>query len=1175
MLTLPFDSFFSKNFLNQTYGQFIKAHILNQPELSDDELMHILRKSQPTLDLVKLREILNTKIRCNAGITPCLLQDDGSLLFVGAHSQRKGDNARGVLVSATGLIEAQDATLMDGALRELHEELGYPLYTACKDQMQLSLAELHAGPGNTVAEIAANLNDFINKRKRSISFHANILVPVHGTQEEQQQLLIDSHHYLQKVAKAYPAAVKICYEHPKDQPYSTEDYALIKLHSQELLNTLQPPLSTQITVLLEQLDKEASAAHLVALAHILLEFSENDQVILVTAPELSRMATEARHNPNAKAIKGLDEQGQEHSFYQPALESMDLLLTHFKATLRDTTRKLSPSLMQFLKFMMQQFDKASLFDIKPSKNSLYRPNNYFTRQGESIQMKKLNILQDMLYANLTVNPRALGLEGISSIALGHIYEEFAKDPTSRMPKNIIPSHVNAAETWNPVHFMRIPVGSLLFKYLRPKGWLGEYATNEIHFKPSELGIADQISDPNDATKLMDRVHAQLVVIEELPSPVAVSKASAVMDFWSQTGRKVWCDGGGTQIFMPMNAKDKNRCLAIVKPEPGDFNYHQMDKLIEIAQQNNVEFLTKQELLDRGIDIKPLNTNFTPLDIPPEQQLQLAHQAYYLGDYHMAIKALRSYVELTGLTAYQKLSAQVVLGGLYVISGNYDEAQQHLTAFIQNAERISDKSPHHTYLQLLANIHLARAQVIPDLAINQLRECFAFLEKHKRNKEIVQHLSALKQVLHLEMGIAYNKLGREFSNCQDYDDFDSKGDPVKIKKEDSVLALKSLHQADYTQAAPIEGLIFLLERASAKTRLRQTTEALEDLVLAEKQLGYCYEIFNNALTHGAFKNLETELRLLSLSIRLGLGLNLSLAKKYKAIIPAPYQTIDPTLMIKELGVDLDKLTAMEVTTLFKRWIGPNANNLFVEGWYYTADDAKNKDKGGNLLALYRKYIPFDLSAILQKLEDNQIRELNLAFLGLAAPAGISDQDFARLCTALAKNSSLEKLFLRKCSDKFTGTPGQESRLNQLFKALNLAQTNGQQLSYLSYSGVRFTLTSEYEDCLAYLESNKSLKVLDLSWYDWKDKSYLKRLGACVGAHPNLRTVLNGINNHPEAGEIFYQACHRSEPLAHVITFDGTMDPQTQQNAITNREWLAKLQDELNSNQRNKTVSFSRM
>ncbi|KTD65444.1 hypothetical protein [Legionella shakespearei] len=1175
MFTLPFDSFFSKDFLNQTYGQFIKAHILNHPELTDDELLHILQQSQPTLDPLKLQELLNTKIRCNAGITPCLLQDDGTLLFAGAHSQRKGDNARGVLVSATGLIEDQDVTLMDGALRELHEELGYPLYAACKDQMQLALAELHAGPGRTVAEVAANLNAFINKEKRSISFHANIIVPVYGSQEEQQQLLIDSNNYLQKVAKAYAAAVSICYEHPKDQPYSTEDYALIRNHAEELLNTVQPPLSTQIAALLQQLNQEENAAHLVALAHTLLEFSENDRIILITAPELKRMAAEARRNPKAKLIRGLDEEGQEHSFYQPALESMDSLLTTFKTTLKDTSRILTTTFMQFIKLMMQQFDAGNLFNINPSKNSLYRPNNYFTRQGESIQMKKINFLQDMLYANLMVNPRALGLEGIASIALGQIYEEFAKDPTSRMPKNIIPSHVNAAETWNPVHFMRIPVGSLLFKYLRPKGWLGEYATNEIHFKPSELGIADQISDPNDATKLMDRVHAQLVVIDELPSPVAVSKASAVMDFWSQTGRKVWCDGGGTQIFMPMNAKDKNRCLAILKPEPGDFNYHQMDKLIEIAQQNNVQFLTKQELLARGIDIKPLDTNFTPLDIPAEQQLQLAHQAYYLGDYHMAIKALRSYVELNGLTAYQKLSAQVVLGGLYVISGNYEEAQLHLTAFIQNAERISDKSPLHTYLQLLANIHLARAQVIPDLAINQLRECFAFIEKHKRNKEIAQHLSALKQVLHLEMGIAYNKSGRQFSNCQDYDDFDAQGDPVKTKKEDSLLALNYLHKADYTQAAPIEGLIFLLERASAKTRLRQTTEALEDLALAEKQLGYCYDIFNSALTHGAFKNLETELKLLSLSIRLGVGLNLSLAKKYKTPIPAQYQSIDPVLMIKELGLDLDKLTAMEVTTLFKRWIGPNANNLFIEGWYYTADDAKNQDKGGNLLALYRKYIPFDLSAILQKLEDNQIKELNLAFLGLPAPAGISDQDFAKLCTALAKNSSLEKLFLRKCSDKFTGAPGQESRLNQLFKALNQAQANGQQLSYLSYSGVRFTLASEYEDCLNYLENNKSLKVLDLSWYDWKDKACLKRLGACIGAHPNLRTVLNGINNHPEAGEIFYQECHRSEHLAHVMTFDGTMDPQTQQNAITNREWLMKLQDELKSNQRSKMVSFSRM
>ncbi len=1169
MLDLPFDVFFSKDFLQQTYGQFIKTHILNQPELTDDELMNILRKSQPELDLVKLKELLNKKIRCNAGITPCLLQDDGALLFAGAHSQRKGDNARGVLVSATGVIEDQDATLMDGALRELHEELGYPFYTACKDQVLLSVAELHAGPGNTIEEIAANLNNFINQKKRSISFHANIIIPIYGSQEKQQQLIMDSNSYLQKTAKAYEAAVRICYEHPEDQPYSTEDYTLIRQYAQELLKTVQPPLSTQIETLL---NKEENAEHLFALAHILIEFSENDHIILFTAPELKRMGTEARRNPKTKTIKGFDEQGHEHLFYQPALESLNSLLNNFKVTLRDKSRMISSTLMQFLKLMMRQFDKGNLFDIKPSQDSLYRPNHYFTRQGESIQTKKIQFLEDLLFANLMVNPRALGLEGIEAIALGKIYEDFAKDPTSRMQKNKIPSHVNAAETRKPIHFMRIPVGSRIFKYLRPKGWLGEYATDEIHFKPSELGIADQISDPNDPTQSIDRVHAELIVIDELSSPVAVSIASPVTDFWSQTGKKVWCDGGGTQIFMPMNTKDKSRCLAIVKPEPGDFNYHQIDQLVEIAQQNNVQLLTKQELLDRGINIRPLDTKFTSLEITPEQQLQLAHQAYYLGEYHMAIKALRSYVELTGLTAYQKLSAQVVLGGLYVISGNYEEAQLYLTSFIQNAKKISDKSALHTYLQLLANIHLARAQVIPEFAINQLRECFSFIEKHSDNKVITQRLSSLKQVLHLEMAIAYNKLGRQFSNCQDYDDFDAQGDPVTIKKEDSLQALNCLHQVNYTQFAPIEGLIVLLERTSAKTRLRQTTEALEDLALAETQIKYCYDIFDNALSHGAFKNLETELKLLSLNIRLGLGLNLSLAKKYNATIPAQYQTVDPALLIKELEIDLDKLTAMEVTTLFKRWIGPNANNLFLEGWHYTNNDAHN---GGNLLALYRKYIPFDLPAILQKLEDNEIKELNLAFLGLASPAGISDQEFAQLCTALAKNKSLERLFLRKCSDKFTGTKDQQSRLNQLFKALNKAQKNGQILSYLSYSGVRFTLESEYEDCLNYLENNQSLKALDLSWYDWKEKSYLKRLATCIGAHPNLRTVLNGINNHPEAGKIFYQECHNSEHLAHIMTFDGTMDPETQQNAIANREWLITLQEELKLNQRNKTVTFSLM
>lgn len=1167
MNPISFEALNNPAFLKQSYADFIKVHILNQPQMTEDELVDAIYRAEPTLDPEQLRKHLQATIRCNAGITPCLLKENHQLAFIAGHSQRQGRGARGVLVSATGLVEPEDKTLMSSALRELHEELGYPLYAACQTQTQQAIAEIHSGLGDNLQQVAANLAAFIKGEKRSISIHTNILIPLGGDAAEQATLIAASNAYLQGLHAAYQPAVKIRYEHEKNTPYTQDDYDAIIKATAEILPWLKSPLLEQVQGQYDLLMQEQSEKHLTDLAKILIEITENDQIVTVAGAELKRLLDESQKHPEKPHIEGFDTQNKTWSFFQPALAS----LAHLPENLPDLARDQQHegiarpfiALYQGL-FKLYNSGIELAFRIIPVSRRLFRSIKYYQR-GEAIQFKKHQIMEELLYASLFNFPHSIGLEGLSGIALGALYEDFAKKPGSRLPRDIIPSHVNAAETWNPINFVQIPVGTILYKYLRPKGWLGEYATINRAFKPSELGIADQISNPDKPEELMDRIHAELAVIAPLPSQAAMSTASAVKDFWSQVGREVWCEGGGTQLYMPMTAADKTRCLAIIKPEPGDFNYHQLAQIEEIAKQNNVQFLTRKEIEARNITLKPLNTEFAEIDAAPEALLAMAYQAYHSGEFQIAIKALSTYLSKSGLTEYQVLSASVLLGSLYVQTGHYQQAQLHLQNFIATEKGLDDKTPMHQYLILMGMIHLSRAQIVPEHAINQLNECLQFMKTHQTNPEIAQRSRALRQLIHLEFGLAYNKLARQVSICQDYDDFDDVGDPVKDKHEQATNALKYLTQVDEKLLPPLERLICLLEKASALTQRHLSTEALIELARAKDLLIECQNGFDEAIQKEGYKNLKLELNLLSASIDMGIGINLSRARKYKKPVPTVFSELDPVEHIKTLETRLDGFISVEVSTLFKRWVGPNANNLFVEGWHYTANDEKNPDKGGNLLALYRKYIPLDLPAICEKLRDNQLTELNLAFLGLAPPAGINDDDFGKLCAALAQNTSLKKLFLRKCCDKMTLAEGQTGRLEQLFTALKTAQSHGQALQYLSYSGARFSSRGDYTQCMDFLAANKSLRVLDLSWYDWSNTEDLARLATILGKHPSLRTLSNGINNHRGAGlafcTAFYEAWYEKKTLKHICTYDGVLDKTKQPNAVINRNWMLILKDEL--------------
>lgn len=157
---------------------------------------------------------------------------------------------------------------------------------------------------------------------------------------------------------------------------------------------------------------------------------------------------------------------------------------------------------------------------------------------------------------------------------------------------------------------------------------------------------------------------------------------------------------------------------------------------------------------------------------------------------------------------------------------------------------------------------------------------------------------------------------------------------------------------------------------------------------------------------------------------------------------------------------------------------------------------------------------DIRKIIKDLEENAISQLDLAYLGMPLPVGITDKDFERLCEALSKNTSLTALFLRKFSDK-TSTI---QRATLLFKALNRAQLAGQQLNYLSYSGSRFEGEDDKKTCLEFLTNNQSLRILQPSLYDWKEPDLMQEFADGIRYHPHLITLLTGLVTCKGAGEM---------------------------------------------------------
>lgn len=1102
----------SLSFVQSTYGDVIRQDILHDANCSDEALCQLLAQHCPELDQTKLKALLKQRIRSNAGIFSICITPQSAYVLCGV-SQR---SERGVLVNAMGNIEAQDATLLDGALRELEEEAGYAVAQAFAPAVDNALFYLRNELGTTIEEVANHINEYFNKHRRSISYYGLILVPMHTSFQEIQTLLAISNQKLAINRSIYPLAVDFYFKN------SPSDVDFIDL-AQRLMPCLSPETQIKLSALVNDHRLQNNTESLRALVYYLIDLTENEKLVLVDLKHVSALSLSAEV-ADSSLIKSHDIENQTYDFFVPAIKDFNRL-----------TQSVGLDVKQF--YPNKPHSVAQLINANREKGKLFRksPITPISRHAPLI-------IDSLLFANEWGNPRSLSWEGQKQVALGSIYHQFTHEVGTRLTQAEIPSHVAAAVTSATVNLMDIRPGTLLHQYVRPDGWVGDYYTADEQTDLKMLGISELVSDPNNPGQRVDRIKVTSVITGDQPIHAAITIANEVHDHWSIEGETVYCGGGSKQIYMPLTSSQKQGTLLIVLPD----DPVQQEQVKKIAQKNSLPAITQQELIAQNIVIQPL-TDLNQLSAEPDELQQLAYDAWTIGRYQIACTALEQYIKLSGIHLDHIAKAKCVLGCLYALSGKSADAEQMRLSYEQDIS--GSNYDVHKKLLFLMELHLARNYIIPEQAIDKLNQCLSMNASAK-----------YQAVLNLELAMQHNRLAALYSDEVTYHDFDQNGHQIDDKYHNAITALSYLSAIDINQLPPQEKIVALLEQAFANHRLKHYQVALE-------ALGEAQNVLTTEMQHDYPQAMQNELELQRINIHLGIGLCLARLSGTNQTIPNHFSQINPVAYLMDLTEELKSFPPMKVAWLFKRWVGPNANNLFIQGWY--GYQPKDKNQGANLISVYRKYIPIDIRKIIKDLEENTISQLDLAYLGMPLPAGVTDKDFERLCEALSKNTSLTALFLRKFSDK----AGTIHRAALLFEALNKAQLNGQKLSYLSYSGSRFECEEDKRACLEFLTNNQSLRILQPSLYDWKEPDLMQEFADRIRHHPHLTTLLTGLVTCKCAGEMLYYAGIESTTLKFIYPFPGKLNPVKDKDAIENITWLEQLSSDLETGKRKGNQGFS--
>lgn len=760
----------------------------------------------------------------------------------------------------------------------------------------------------------------------------------------------------------------------------------------------------------------------------------------------------------------------------------------------------------------------------------------------------------------------MGVLHIRQQLLASLYEKHSKLEGSFLSRREIISHVSAAETNRRIAFIDLEKGTVLYQWVRPGGWIGDYYAGGSDVTPSELGASPEVTDPLDETRTVPRVQLEFVVARVDKLSAAVTTAKAVVDTWSVKNVPVPTEGGAEQYYAPIVAAGKQGALVLVKPEGA--SPEQLFALEAIAEKNSLRFLSRQEIGDRyhvsrfvrayqrtslpassGIASSPLSAI--------DQQTKFLN-ATLEGHYHEAIEMLENLLMTTPDQASLEI-LKATLGALYGAVGRLADAKEHLESFISYYENSQDPNfiAAHQHLYFYAKYHLGLSLLNPEESIaclSQLAEEMQGESLHSpsgtssSSGPVCSLDSTPKASLYLDLAIRYNQVASQYSDDITFHDFDENGKQKDTKNEASKKA------ENYARLALNENALALPETIVAFTELgfslrkqRRYEEAVHVLFKAKRKLEKYQEKVTNPLM---IKDIKQQ----HLSLRLGIGLALCRCRELKS---SP-KNFDKHTYMENLHDDLNAIDIMTRRFLFTRWIGNNDGDLFITGWF----DAKNDDnhaRGTNLIRLYREVFPLEIDRICDSLRKNTITSLELPYLGEAPPTGISDENFEKLMEALSVNTSLQKLYLRKFSNSVDPVANPYRRFPRLAAALSAAQALGQRLTYLSYSASRYD-PSEAASMVEFLNHNESLVVLQPSFYDIESGEIFKEYGRALSRLPRLATLLTGILRGSNSGKMIGESCESNPAFKYMHPFPFSFF-ETQVNEKRNNKALFDSRDRL--------------
>lgn len=751
---------------------------------------------------------------------------------------------------------------------------------------------------------------------------------------------------------------------------------------------------------------------------------------------------------------------------------------------------------------------------------------------QSYTHKTSELLFNLLVANLHNNPRSLKVIEARQLMLGSLYESLIQTPGAFLSQKEIPSHVSAAETDKRVAFTEIKKGTRLFQFVRPGGWIGDYYAGLASITASELGASPQVTDPNDETLVIDRIHIELIAIADGVLQAGVTTAKPVLDSWSVKGQKIDTCGGAEQYYFPLVTAAKKTTLVILKPD--DASAERIATLQAVADRNGLSLLSEDEIRSQ-FAISEFKSPYSRSAIAPKTnpvytslarlELQTAiTSALHRGAYQEAIELLEN--EEINLDP----DLQGLLGGLYGLVGRISDAQVFLTTFIDfyEASDSAEFKQEHLNIYQVARHHLTFCQASPDEAIDALSALQNLIIEQQTgpSSSDTPNTSPQLALLELDLAIRYNQIAAQHTTELTYDDFDDQGQQIHHKLHPAKQAEIHLRQTlASNQLATPEQIVAQTELGFSLKKQRKNLEALAVLQQAEAQLINYRETL-------ADPQLLKDLDLQALGIRLAIGLILCRTDN-PDLLPENLRTISRYAYLNALNKDLLTIDRMSARLLFNRWLGRNEGDLFLVGWY-NDETPESQDRGTRFIRYYREIFPLEIDKICYMLRENSITTLDLSYLGEAPPTGINDQDFEKLMSALAVNSSLKRVYLRKFSNSTDPLAQPYRRLPALANALISAQKAGQALTYLSFSASRF----QSEEALVmakFLSQNTSLQVFQPSFYDIQSIRVFEAFAKAIQKHATLKTLLTGILTVRGAGALIGKACERAPSFQYLHPF----------------------------------------